>query len=250
MKNKIRVVLVDSDKEQLRSMEQYFSSHAVINVVKKFSDGLEAVNYIKTYPNRFDVLVMDLLLQNKDGLSIIKEMRANKINKDIIILTGYNSLDIIKQVSMYNINYFMLKPFDLKDLEDQIMNLNIRQTNIIDKNKQLQSEISALLHSLGIPSHVKGYEYIREGIGLMYNDPSMLGAITKEMYPEIADKYNTTSSRVERAIRHAIEISWDRGDYDLMEEVFGHSVDYDRARPTNSEFIATLTDKLRLETKL
>ena len=121
--------------------------------------------------------------------------------------------------------------------------------SLTEKNKELQSTISTLLHSLGVPSHIKGYEYIREGIGLMYNDPSMLGAITKEMYPKIASIYDTTSSRVERAIRHAIETSWNRGDYDLMEELFGHSGDFDRARPTNSEFIATLADKLRIDTK-
>ena len=249
MKNKIRVVLVDSDKEQLSSIEKYFSSHAVIDIVKSYNDGLSAINYIKENNTKFDVLIMDLLLSNKDGLSIIKDMRDNNINKSIIVLTGYNSLDIIKQVSLYNVSYFMLKPFDLKDLEYQVMNIKNIKGNIIDKNKELQSSITTLLHSLGVPSHIKGYEYIREGIGLMYNDPSMLGAITKEMYPEIAVKYNTTSSRVERAIRHAIEVSWTRGDYELMEEVFGHSVDYDRAKPTNSEFIATLADKLRLETK-
>lgn len=249
MKNKIRVVLVDSDNEQLRSIEKYFSGHAVIDVVKTYNDGLSAINYIRENSNKFDVVVMDLLLSNKDGLSIIKDMRDNNINKSIIVLTGYNSLDIIKQVSLYNISYFMLKPFDLKDLEYQLINVKETQGSIVDKNKELQSNITSLLHSLGVPSHIKGYEYIREGIGLMYNNPKMLGAITKEMYPEIAVKFNTTSSRVERAIRHAIEVSWSRGDYDLMEEVFGHSVDYDRAKPTNSEFIATLADKLRLETK-
>ena len=249
MKNKIRVVLVDSDNEQLRSIEKYFSGHAVIDVVKTYNDGLSAINYIRENSNKFDVVVMDLLLSNKDGLSIIKDMRDNNINKSIIVLTGYNSLDIIKQVSLYNISYFMLKPFDLKDLEYQVMNVKETQGSIVDKNKELQTNITSLLHSLGVPSHIKGYEYIREGIGLMYNNPKMLGAITKEMYPELAVKFNTTSSRVERAIRHAIEISWSRGDYDLMEEVFGHSVDYDRAKPTNSEFIATLADKLRLETK-
>lgn len=249
MKNKIRVVLVDSDKEQLRSIEKYFSSHAVIDIIKTFNDGLSAINYIRENSSKFDIVIMDLLLSNKDGLSIIKDMRDNNINKSIIVLTGYNSLDIIKQVSLYNISYFMLKPFDLKDLEYQVMNVNETHSSIIDKNKELQTNITSLLHSLGVPSHIKGYEYIREGIGLMYNNPKMLGAITKEMYPEIAVKFNTTSSRVERAIRHAIEVSWSRGDYDLMEEVFGHSVDYDRAKPTNSEFIATLADKLRLETK-
>lgn len=249
MKNKIRVVLVDSDSEQLSSIEKYFSSHAVIDVVRTYNDGLSAINFIRDNSSKFDVVITDLLLSNKDGLSIIKDMRENNINKSIIVLTGYNSLDIVKQVSLYNISYFMLKPFDLKDLEYQVINAKETQGSIVDKNKELQSNITSLLHSLGVPSHIKGYEYIREGIGLMYDNPKMLGAITKEMYPEIAVKYNTTSSRVERAIRHAIEISWARGDYDLMEEVFGHSVDYDRAKPTNSEFIATLADKLRLETK-
>lgn len=249
MKNKIRVVLVDSDREQLSSIEKYFSSHAVIDIIKVFDDGLNAINYINENSNKYDLVITDLLLSNKDGLSLIKEIRDNNINKNIIVLTGYNSLDIIKQVSLYNVSYFMLKPFDISDLEYQILNITNIKGNIIDKNKELQSSITTLLHSLGVPSHIKGYEYIREGIGLMYNDPSMLGAITKEMYPSIAVKYNTTSSRVERAIRHAIEVSWSRGDYELMEEVFGHSVDYDRAKPTNSEFIATLADKLRLETK-
>ncbi len=249
MKNKIRVLLVDSDKDQISSIEKYFSSHAVIDIVKMCNDGNSAINYIESNSNNFDLVIMDLLLPNKDGLSIIKDMRDNGINKNIIVLTGYNSLDVIKQVSLYNINYFMLKPFNLNDLEYQILNIKGIRGNVLDIDKKLQSNISNLLHSLGVPSHIKGYEYIREGIGLMYNKPSMLGAITKEMYPEIAVKFNTTSSRVERAIRHAIEVSWNRGDYDLMEEVFGHSVDYDRAKPTNSEFIATLADKLRLENK-
>lgn len=249
MKNKIRVLLVDSDKESLSSMEKYFSNHAVIKVVKTLSNGNDALNYIKSFKDSFDIILLDLLLPEKDGISILSEMKKSIIDKRVIVLTGYNSLDMIKQVSLFNVNYFMLKPFDLKDLEYQVLNIRENQSCIVDKNKELQTSITSLLHSLGVPSHIKGYEYIREGIGLMYNNPKMLGAITKEMYPEIAVKYNTTSSRVERAIRHAIEVSWSRGDYDLMEEVFGHSVDYDRAKPTNSEFIATLADKLRLETR-
>ena len=249
MKNKIRVLLIDSDKDQISSIEKFFSSHAVIDVVKSFDDGERAIKYIDTYRNSFDVLITDLLIPKKDGLSIIKFMKENGINKNVIVLTGYNTLDIVKQISLYNISYFMLKPFDLNDLEYQIVNINETRNNMILNNRELQTNISILLHSLGVPSHVKGYEYIREGIGLMYDTPSMIGAITKEMYPAIAVKYNTTSSRVERAIRHAIEISWSRGDYALMEDIFGNSVDFDRAKPTNSEFIATLADKLRLETK-
>lgn len=249
MKNKIRVLLVDSDNEGLSSIEKYFSNHAVIKIVKSLKDGNDAINYINKNNCDFDIVLMDLLLPNKDGISILSEMKNNNIDKNIIILTGYNSLDMIKQVSLYNINYFMLKPFDLKDLEKQILNIKNSKYDFVDNNKQLQSNITTMLHSLGVPSHIKGFEYIREGIGLMYTNPNMLGAITKEMYPEIAIKYNTTSSRVERAIRHAIEVSWTRGDYDLMEEVFGHSVDFDRAKPTNSEFIATIADRLRLNSK-
>lgn len=247
MKNRVRALLIDSDQDQLSSMEKYFSSHAVIDVVKTFNDGYLADKYINNNINSFDVVIMDLLLPNKDGLNIIKGIRNKSFDKGIIVLTGYNTLDMVKQISMLNVNYFILKPYDIKDLEYHILNLDNNRVSLFDCDKELQSNISNLLHSLGVPSHIKGYEYIREGIGLLYNKPSILGAITKEMYPEIAVKYNTTSSRVERAIRHAIEISWSRGDYDLMEDLFGNSVDVDRSKPTNSEFIATLADKLRLQ---
>ncbi len=247
MKNKVRVVLIDSDKEQLRMTEKYFSSHAVIEVVKSFNDGMEASKYVLNNMNSFDVVVTDLILTNKDGMSIIKSIRDKSVEKGIIVLTGYNSLAVIKEVSLYKINYFMLKPFNYKDLENQILDIDTRKISIIDYDIELQNTISDMLHTLGVPSHIKGFQYIREGIGLLYSKPSILGAITKEMYPEIAVKYNTTSSRVERAIRHAIEISWNRGDYDLMEDLFGNSVDVDRSKPTNSEFIATLADKLRLQ---
>ena len=120
----------------------------------------------------------------------------------------------------------------------------------VKEESYIDIAIGALLHDLGMPSHIKGYQYIRDSIELMYNNPNVLGGITKEVYPFIADKYNTTPSRVERAIRHAIEVSWTRGDYDLMEEIFGHSVDFDRAKPTNSEFLATIADKLSIEAKI
>ena len=135
------------------------------------------------------------------------------------------------------------------DLEDKIFDtmseMDKRSINLFSNN--LQKSISKLLHELGMPSHIKGYQYIREAITMVYDNPEIMGGITKELYPELAIKFDTTVSRVERAIRHAIEVSWNRGDWDLMEEVFGHSVDIDKAKPTNSEFIDTLADKLRLE---
>lgn len=158
-------------------------------------------------------------------------------------------LDTIRKVSEYGANYYILKPFELTDLEEKILdtfNTNkSKSINLISNN--LQISISKMLHELGMPSHIKGYQYIREAISMVYDNPEIVGGITKELYPTLAGKFDTTVSRVERAIRHAIEVSWNRGDWDLMEEVFGHSVDIDKAKPTNSEFIVTVADKLRLE---
>ena len=169
----------------------------------------------------------------------------------IIVLTSYNSQDMIRRVSALGIDYYMLKPFDFKELEKRILELtNDRyyDNRFIDiYHNNLQISITKILHQLGVPSHIKGYQYIREGISILYDDPSIIGGITKELYPMIARKFDTTVSRVERAIRHAIEVSWNRGSWDLMEEIFGHSVDIDKAKPTNSEFIVTIADKLRLE---
>ena len=137
----------------------------------------------------------------------------------------------------------------MKTLETRIIEATSQfsENNQKAGNNELKISLTKLLHELGVPSHIKGYQYIREGILLLYDNPNIVGGITKELYPEIADKYNTSVSRVERAIRHAIEVSWNRGNLDLMEEVFGHSVDYDKAKPTNSEFIVTVADKLKLE---
>lgn len=246
MDKKIRVLLVDDNINYINKLKQYFSSSKAVEVIDASYDGVDA--YEKIRSNDYDVVVMDVILPKKDGLSVIEQLKKEKVSCKFIVASGYNSLDIIKRASNIGVSYYMLKPFVFDDLENHI--IKIVETKKIDlyiKDVDLEKAISALLHSLGIPSHIKGFQYIREGIELMYKDPSLIGAITKEMYPEIALKYDTTSSRVERAIRHAIEVSWSRGDYNLMEEIFGHSVDYDRAKPTNSEFIATLADKLRLE---
>ena len=178
-------------------------------------------------------------------------MKKRNINKKVIVATSYNASDVIREVSEYGVSYFILKPFELVDLEKRIVEAgrkNDKQTKNIDfYHNNLQISITKILHELGIPSHIKGYQYIREGIGIIYEHPETIGGITKELYPELAEKFDTTVSRVERAIRHAIEVSWNRGNWELMEEIFGHSVDIDKAKPTNSEFIVTIADKLSLE---
>ena len=155
--------------------------------------------------------------------------------------------------NIYNFSYYMLKPFSMLALETRVIELGNKalvKKELNDKDRQVHVAISKLLHKLGIPSHIKGYSYIRESVYLFYKNSEAYGGITKEIYPEVAIRYSTTASRVERAIRHAIEVSWSRGDYDLMEEIFGNSVAFDRAKPTNSEFIATIADRLRFDNKL
>ena len=156
-----------------------------------------------------------------DGIKLLEECEKRKINARIIVLTSYNSPEVIRKVSGLGIKYFMLKPFELSELEEKVLeysNNEVYNKKTIDLYySNLQMSITKLLHELGVPSHIKGYSYIREGITLIYSDPSLSGAITKELYPIIAKKYDTTSSRVERAIRHAIEVSWNRGNWELMD---------------------------------
>ncbi|MBR5662194.1 MAG: sporulation transcription factor Spo0A [Bacilli bacterium] len=245
MKNTYRLLVIDNDQFTTNQLKNYFSSHAVMNVVKVIEDGEEGLNYIINNRDSFDCLILDLLLPNIDGLYILDVLKQKRIDKKILVLSGYKDNKVIENMSKYNIDYYMMKPFSLESLEIRLKDVLLGK-KAHDYNIEMDRKISKILHSLGVPSHIKGYSYIRESIKLMYNLNDVNGGITKEIYPEIAKKFDSTTSRVERAIRHAIEISWNRGDYEVMEEIFGHSVDFDRAKPTNSEFIATIADHLRL----
>ena len=249
----IKVLMIDDNKSLVDMIGEYFSDNEKIKVVKKAYSGLEGIKVIDKNRNDYDVIILDLIMPNKDGIYVLDEMKKRGINKPVIISTSYNQDEMIRKVSEYGVRYFLLKPYDLTDLESRILelsNFELKENKNINLfHSGLQMSITKILHDLGVPSHIKGYQYIKEGIMLIYENPRMIGGITKELYPEIANKYNTTVSRVERAIRHAIEVSWNRGDWDLMDEIFGHSVDVDKAKPTNSEFIVTVADKLRLEYK-
>lgn len=248
---KTRLLVIDDNEALVDMIEEYFSSHELINIVLKAYTGDEGINLIEKNLNDYDVIILDLIMPKKDGIYVLEEMKKRNIYKPVIISTSYNSDEMIRRVSEYGVHYFLLKPYELSDLENRILEAsNVREKenkNINIYHNNLQISVTKILHELGVPSHIKGYQYIREGILLIYNNPEIIGGITKELYPEIANKYDTTVSRVERAIRHAIEVSWNRGDWELMEEIFGHSVDIDKAKPTNSEFIVTVADKLRLE---
>ena len=246
---KIRVLMIDDNRPLVDMVKEFFSNHQKISVVLSASDGSEGLKTIIERADEYDVILLDLIMPNKDGMYVLEELNKRGIAKNIIVETSYNEPKVIRKVSEYGVNYYVLKPFDLSDLEDKILDifnsLSNKSINLYHSN--LQISITKMLHELGMPSHIKGYQYIREGVSMIYDNPGMIGGITKELYPELATKFDTTVSRVERAIRHAIEVSWNRGNWDYMEEIFGHSVDIDKAKPTNSEFIVTVADKLRLE---
>ena len=247
--NKIKVLLIDDNESLVDMVKQYFSSHAVIEVSDVAFNGKDGLSLIES--KKYDLVLLDLIMPGMDGIKVLEECSKRSIETKILVLTSYNSPEVIRKVSGLGIKYFMLKPFELADLEEKILeysNNEVYNKKTIDLYySDLQLAITKLLHELGVPSHIKGYLFIREGITLIYNDPSLSSAITKELYPVIAKKYDTTASRVERAIRHAIEVSWNRANWELMEDIFGYSVDIDKAKATNSEFIVTLADKLRLE---
>lgn len=246
---KIKVLMIDDNVNLVGMVEDYFEDNSKIEIVGKANDGEEGLKIIKENTLEYDLIILDLIMPKKDGMAVLKELKASNIAKNIIVATSYNAPDTIRKVSEYGVNYYILKPFDLNELEDKILDtfseLDKKTLNLFSNN--LQKSISKMLHELGMPAHIKGYQYIREAISMVYENPDIVGGITKELYPELAIRFDTTVSRVERAIRHAIEVSWNRGDWDLMEDVFGHSVDIDKAKPTNSEFIVTVADKLRLE---
>ena len=248
---KTRLLMIDDNIKLVDMIEEYFSKNKNIEVSIKCYSGEEGIKVVENKIDEYDVIILDLIMPNKDGIYVLEEMKKRNIDKPVIISTSYNSDDMIRRVSEYGVKYFLLKPYELSDLENRILELtnsNEKENkNINLYHNNLQISITKVLHELGVPSHIKGYQYIREGINLLYDNPDMIGGITKELYPEIAEKFDTTVSRVERAIRHAIEVSWNRGDWDLMDEIFGHSVDIDKAKPTNSEFIVTIADKLRLD---
>lgn len=249
--NNIKVLMIDDNVELVKMVKEYFSDHANINIILEAYDGVEGIKLIKENQSDYDVVILDLIMPKKDGIDVLEEMKRLNINKKVIVLTSYNTEEMIRKTSELGINYFILKPFELSDLERRIVNccsdINSNKKSIDVYHNNLQISITKILHELGVPSHIKGYQYIREGISIIYDRPEVIGGITKELYPDIAKRFSTTVSRVERAIRHAIEVSWNRGNWDLMEEIFGHSVDIDKAKPTNSEFIVTVADKLRLE---
>lgn len=245
MNNKIRTLLIDSDANTINEAKKYFSSSKDVEVTYITLNGKDGLEYAIDNKNNIDLVVLDDLLVGMDSLVLLRKLKTINNKFKIILTCSIRNEYLFSKLNDFDVDYVFLKPYNFEDLESIATSIFNTKSSSIDGD--LEGKITKMLHSLGVPSHIKGYNYIRESIKLIYKNPYIANGITKELYPSVAKTYNTTSSRVERAIRHAIEVSWNRGDYDYMEDLFGHSVDYDRAKPTNSEFIATVADRLRLD---
>ncbi|MBO8154839.1 MAG: sporulation transcription factor Spo0A [Bacillaceae bacterium] len=258
---KVKVLLTDDNRELIQMLEDYFSDQQEIEVIGSAYNGKECLEMLEEMDP--DVLVLDIIMPHVDGLAVLEKMRNLEKEKlpNVIMLTAFGQEEVTKKAVELGASYFILKPFDLDHLRDQILQVNGKASNIKDNPSfikerkrsskfDLDASITNIIHEIGVPAHIKGYMYLREAIAMVYNDIELLGSITKVLYPDIAKKYNTTASRVERAIRHAIEVAWSRGNVESISNLFGYTVNMTKAKPTNSEFIAMVADKLRLEHKV
>ena len=244
---KFKALVVDDNKEFTNSVLEHFKNNDVLEVTKVIHNGTEVINYLKN--NEIDIIFLDFLMPGMDGVAILEAIKKENIKKKVIILSSFLEEYALKIIKKYHVDYYMLKPISLNSLEQRAIDLLSSSNTQNEISDEIEIKTSDLLHNLGIPSQIKGYQYLREGILLLYQNNDFIGGITRNLYPEIARRHDTTASRVERAIRHAIEVSWNRGDYNIMNKLFGHSIDFDRAKPTNSEFLVTISDALRLGNK-
>lgn len=259
---KLNVAIADDNEKMLRLLGKIIESDEELNVVGTARDGEEAYNVIKT--KEPDVVLLDIAMPKLDGLGVLDRVNHDKSIKKhptFIMISAIGQEKITEDAFNLGADYYIMKPFDndmvinrIKHVKDS-GNAEIRKVNAYEKaeeygERNLEADVTEIIHEIGVPAHIKGYQYLRDAIVMSVNDMDMLNSITKVLYPTIAKKYQTTSSRVERAIRHAIEVAWSRGKMDTIDEMFGYTIHNGKGKPTNSEFIALITDRIRLQYKM
>jgi len=256
----IKIIIADDNNNFCQMLQNYLQSRDGLNIVGVADNGLQALELIQT--KEPDLIILDLVMPNLDGLGVLERInaRTTMARPEVIMLTAFGKESLTQQAMMLGVDYFILKPFDLDALAKRISSLMQDTTSspprafssssslvkTVVSRHDLVSEVTTVMHQIGIPAHVKGYLYIKDAILMVVEDVSLLGAVTKELYPGIAKTFNSTSTRVERGIRHAIELAWERGQKDALKRIFGYSMNVERQKPTNSEFIALLSDKFRV----
>lgn len=270
MSEKIRILVSDDNQDFVATLVNYLSKDEDLEVVGVARDGQEA--YDKILESKPDIALLDIIMPHVDGLGVLEKLNSSNLDKKpiCIILSAVGQDKITQRAIELGAQYYLVKPFDINILIKRIKelkyykpsqnNLNVISKEIkqqyidisptnIKNQENLEALVTNVIHEVGVPAHIKGYQYLREAIIMVVSDIDIINQITKQLYPDIATKYHTTPSRVERAIRHAIEVAWGRGKQDVVERIFGYTVSADKGKPTNSEFIAMIADKLRLELK-
>ena len=267
MKERITVLIADDNPEFSKTLATYLENQEDMQIVGIAKDGVEALEGIKE--KEPDVVLLDVIMPNLDGLGVLEQINETIEKKPICIMLSAVGQDKITQKAItLGAEYYVVKPFDIELLIRRIREIKnfipMPNNNFISRentqkpyieisnqkgNENLEALVTNMIHEVGVPAHIKGYQYLREAIMMVVNDIDVINQITKSLYPQIAQKFNTTPSRVERAIRHAIEVAWGRGEPSIMENIFGYTISAAKGKPTNSEFIAMIADKLRLELK-
>ena len=252
MDNSFKLIITEEAVEFSQESLQIFQD---FNICTAFcvKDGEELCSRIKS--EEPDVVFMDAFMTRLDAIGVMRVIKKEKIKQPLfIVFSSFHSTVLEREIMNSGADYFMLKPYDIEQLCE---NISVLLKSGTDKPLTplkidafgIELKVTQILHEIGVPAHIKGYHYLRDSIMMSVEKPEIINAVTKQLYPSVAKKYQTTSSRVERAIRHAIEVAWDRGDVDVLNSYFGYTIHNDRGKPTNSEFIAMISDKLRLQIK-
>ena len=257
MDKKLRIIIADDDKE-FREMLTLCLRDNGMDIVDSFSVGTGLAKAIEE--QQPDAVVMDLMLAGVDGLTVLREVNEHFQGRmpAVIVVSGFASQETTASCSDLGVSFYMRKPVDLQDLANRVHQCAGKKYSYLrtaavknpDPDLEIEMRVTNIIHQIGVPAHIKGYQYLREAIIMTIHDMQAINAITKILYPSVAKKFKTTPSRVERAIRHAIEVAWDRGDVETLQEFFGFTVSGVRGKPTNSEFISMVADRLRLELKM
>lgn len=259
---KITVAIVDDNERIVNLLETILKEDDDVEVVGKADNGIDALSMIKE--KNPDVVLLDLIMPKLDGLGVLEKIKHNsefKKTPAFIVVTAIGQEGVTENAFELGASYYIMKPFDNNIILTRIKQIK-GESRLVDNHRvstfenkagyierNLETDVTNIIHEIGVPAHIKGYQYLRDAIMMSVNDSEMLNSITKLLYPSIAKQHKTTPSRVERAIRHAIEVAWSRGKMDTIDDLFGYTVSNGKGKPTNSEFVALIADKIRLEYK-